>query len=467
MAKHTYKSINEFVTEIPKGSRDGMLVPARIYATDSMRGQIDKDRSVDQLVNVAMLPGIVSYALAMPDMHEGYGFPIGGVAAFDVDDGIISPGGVGYDINCGVRMLTSDISEQEIMPYLESLGVQIEQAVPNGVGKSGDIKFKGKDLDRMLEKGSKRAVELGYGTEEDLRRTESGGMLDKASADDVSDTAKNRGFDQLGTLGAGNHFIEVEAVDQIYDEKEAQRFNLTKGKIVVLVHTGSRGMGHQIATDYIKNMTGAAHKFKIELPDRELACAPFSSEEGQRYFRAMCAGANYAWANRQIITWELRRVFEKMFGPKHGALNVLYDVAHNIAKVEEHKTGKPGRRLVVHRKGATRSFPGDPVLIPGSMGTGSFLLVGQERSMQDTFGSSCHGAGRLMSRTQARRTVNGNELRERLNKSGIIVKAGSMSGLAEEAPEAYKNADEVVEVVDRCGIASKVAHFKPLLVIKG
>ncbi|MBI2012848.1 MAG: RtcB family protein [Candidatus Colwellbacteria bacterium] len=451
--------LNDYLWEIPRNYRSDMRVPARVYATEKMLDDILGDRSLEQLINVTTLPGIQKYALAMPDIHEGYGFPIGGVAAFDKEEGIISPGGIGYDINCGVRLLRSKLEIGDIKNRLSDLGQEIYRQVPSGVGKGGRLNLKGGDFDRVLENGAPEVVRMGYGKEEDLKHLESGGEIAEADAELVSHRAKARGADQLGTMGAGNHFVEVEAVEKIFDEEEAARLGLFKDQAVVLIHTGSRGLGHQVATDYIQTMVRALSKYNISLPDRELACAPFSSPEGQNYFRAMSAGANFAWANRQLITWEVREAWKNVFGVAGGDLEIVYDVAHNIAKIEND--------LVVHRKGATRSFFGQPVLIPGSMGTGSYLLVGQEGAIEQSFGSSCHGAGRRMSRSKAKRMIRGDELKDQLEAKGITVASGSMSGLAEEAPEAYKNVDEVVEVVHRAGIAKKVARFRPVAVVKG
>jgi tRNA-splicing ligase RtcB len=421
-----------------------------------------RDRSLDQLVNVATLPGIRRYAIAMPDVHEGYGFPIGGVAAIDAKDGVISPGGIGYDINCGVRLLRADATFAAIEPHLEKLANAIAREVPSGVGRGGRVKLKAADLDLVLRDGAARAVAMGHGTDADLRQIESMGRLDGADPDAVSPEARERGADQLGTIGSGNHFVEIDRVDTVYDEEEAARFGIAKDGIVVQIHTGSRGLGHQVATDSIRGMTKAMARYGIEIPDRELACAPLSSPEGQRYLRAMAAAANFAFANRQLITASIRRAWRAAFADD--ALPIVWDVAHNVAKVERYPdVGE----VVVHRKGATRAFPGQPVLIPGSMGTASYLLAGLEGAMRDTFGSSCHGAGRTMSRTKARTEIGVDELRSRLRRLGIVAVAGSTKGLVEEAPEAYKDVDAVIDVVARAGIAKKVARFRPVAVIKG
>lgn len=476
--KNNFKKVADYLWEIPKNYRSDMRVPARVYASEKMLQEILRDRSLEQLVNVATLPGIQKYALVMPDAHEGYGFPIGGVAAFEAKEGIISPGGIGYDINCGVRLLRSNKTYEEVRPHLEKLGRAIYREVPSGVGRGGRLNLKGKEFDAVLTRGVERVVEMGYGEKEDLERIESGGKLMEADAGLVSEHAKARGRDQLGTMGAGNHFVEVEAVETIFNEEAAKKFGIAKNQVCILIHTGSRGLGHQIATDYIRTMTQAMSKYGITLPDRELACAPFHSKEGQDYFRAMSCGANFAWANRELITWEVRKAWEDVFGKSQSAngkeLQIVYDVAHNIAKIEKYNANLRMNandankiEVVVHRKGATRAFPGQPVIIPGSMGTGSYLLLGQETAMRESFGSTCHGAGRRMSRTQAKRRIRGSELKQELEQQGIVIQAGSMSGLAEEAPEAYKDIDAVVEVVHGAGIAKRVARLRPIAVVKG
>jgi tRNA-splicing ligase RtcB (3'-phosphate/5'-hydroxy nucleic acid ligase) len=456
MRKQDLNRLDDFLWEIPRTYRDDMRVPGRVYTTERMLDQIVGDRSLEQLVNVTTLPGIQKYAIAMPDVHEGYGFPIGGVAAVDADDGVISPGGIGYDINCGVRMLRTRKTLAEVKPELRKIAHSIAREIPSGVGRGGPLKLKGSDLDRVLADGAKRAVELGYGDAADLDRIESGGRIPGADPAEVSADAKQRGHDQLGTIGSGNHFVEIDVVETVYDDDEAARLGIAHDAIVVQIHTGSRGLGHQVATDFIRRMMGAMPRYGIHLPDRELACAPIRSPEGESYLAAMSAAANFAFANRQIITAGIRRAWQE-------PLDIVYDVAHNIAKVEEHD----GRRLVVHRKGATRAFPGQPVLIPGSMGTASYLLAGLQGAMEQSFGSSCHGAGRLMSRTQAKKQIDGHELRQRLERMGIVAEAASTKGLVEEAPEAYKDVDAVVGVVAQAGIAKKVARLVPVAVIKG
>jgi tRNA-splicing ligase RtcB (3'-phosphate/5'-hydroxy nucleic acid ligase) len=464
--KRKFERISDVLWEIAPG--DGaMRVPARVWATESMLDSIVADRSLQQLMNVASLPGIRRYAIVMPDVHEGYGFPIGGVAAFDPEEGVISPGGIGYDINCGVRLLRSGLKLADAGPRLDELAEALWRAVPSGLGKGGRRKLGAGDFDEVLRLGAQRVVEMGHGKEADLERIESRGRIDDAEPSEVSAHARERARDQLGTMGGGNHFVEVEAVERIFDQQEATRLGLEPDGIVVLIHTGSRGLGHQVATDFLKVMSRAMVRYGITVADRELACAPFASPEGRRYFGAMSAAANFAWANRQMITDSVRRVWERIFGTAGGELEIVYDVAHNVAKLEEHEVDGRRERLLVHRKGATRAFPGQPVIIPGSMGTGSYVLVGREGAMRETFGSSCHGAGRRMSRTAAKRTIDGAELRRRLEEKGIAVRAGSTGGLVEEAPEAYKDVDEVVDVVDRGGIAAKVARLRPLAVVKG
>jgi tRNA-splicing ligase RtcB len=462
MRKQDLQRLDEFLWEIPRAYRGDMRVPGRVYTTERMLEQIVSDRSLEQLVNVATLPGIQKYAIAMPDVHEGYGFPIGGVAAVDAVDGVISPGGIGYDINCGVRLLRTRKMLADVQPALRKLAHSIAREIPSGVGRGGPLKLKGGDMDQILAGGAKRAVELGFGEEADLDRIESGGRIPGADPNKVTQDAKQRGHDQLGTIGSGNHFVEVDVVETVYDDEEAARLGLAHGGIVMQIHTGSRGLGHQVATDSIRRMMQAMPRYGLRLPDPQLACAPINSPDGEAYLAAMAAAANFAFANRQIITGGIRRAWHHEMGADE-PLDIVYDVAHNIAKVEEHD----GRRLVVHRKGATRAFPGQPVLIPGSMGTASYLLVGLPGAMEQSFGSSCHGAGRLMSRTQAKKQIDGNELRARLERMGIVAEAASTKGLVEEAPEAYKDVDAVVGVVAQAGIAKKVARLVPVAVIKG
>lgn len=458
------KKISDYLWEIPQTYRPDMRVPARIFASEQLLRETLGDRSLEQLVNVTTLPGIQVAAYAMPDIHEGYGFPIGGVAAMSTE-GIISPGGIGYDINCGVRMLVSDITFDQFTLKADKFGEALFRAVPSGVGASGHFKVEAAKLDAILEQGANWVIEEGYGDRGDGEFIESGGMLANADPLVVSQHAKDRGRNQLGTMGAGNHFVEVNTVEQIFEEKVAQTFRLFPNQIVILIHCGSRGLGHQVATDYIRIMLNSLSKYNITLPDRELAGAPFTSQEGQDYFKAMAAAANFAWVNRQLIAHQVGQVWQEIFG--QSKLSLLYDVSHNIAKLEEHNIDGHNTKVVVHRKGATRSFPNQPVLIPGSMGTASYVLVGTAKALELSFGSTCHGAGRRMSRHQAKEAIDGRRLKTDLDSQGIHVFAGSISGVAEEAPTAYKDIDEVVRVVDQAGLAKKIARLKPVLVVKG
>ena len=481
ISKEHIQQINEYLWEIPKSFRPQyMFVPARILASETLLDEIMEDRSLAQLVNVASLPGIKGASMVMPDVHEGYGFPIGGVAATAHPDGAISPGGIGYDINCGVRLMTSSLQRNEVEDQLELLSKEMYKHIPSGMGKGGQIVLSSREIHKVLKDGAEWAVAHGYGDEDDLRFMESNGKLDLADPRLVSERAKKRGKDQLGTIGSGNHFVEVDYVDEIYEDDIAKAFGLLKGQVVILIHTGSRGLGHQVATDYIKIIMSAMEKYGIKVPDRELACVPFGSPEGQNYFKAMCAAANFAWCNREIISWEARTAWKLVFGNEGGKLRLLYDVAHNIAKLEQHEIGGKSGLMIVHRKGATRAFgpgfselpaeyqeAGQPVIIPGSMGTCSYVLAGTEKSMTTTFGSCCHGAGRRLSRTAAKRQVNAPVLKEELLARGIFVEAGSFKGIAEEAPVAYKDVNEVVETVHASGIAKRVAKLRPMAVIKG
>jgi len=466
MRKSDLVRISDALWEIPRSYRGDMRVPARVFTSERMLDAIVGDRSLDQLVNVATLPGIRKWAVAMPDIHEGYGFPIGGVAAVNAEDGVISPGGIGYDINCGVRLLTTQNSFDELKDRIPKLVHSLAREIPSGVGRGGRLVMKHGELDRVLERGAQRMVELGHGDESDLERTESRGTIEPADPHIVSGAAKERGRDQLGTIGSGNHFVEIDVIDTVFDADDAVRFGLRPGQIVVLIHTGSRGLGHQVATDHLRAMAPAMKRYGIAMPDRELACVPIRSPEGESYLRAMAAAANFAFANRQLIAAGVRRVWQQELG-SNAAVATLYDIAHNIAKAEEHTIDGRPAKLIVHRKGATKAFPGQPVLIPGSMGTASYLLLGQEGAMRQSFGSSCHGAGRVMSRMRAKKEIDGHELRERLTKLGITAEAGSLKGLVEEAPEAYKDVDAVVDVVHRAGIAKKVVRLRPVAVVKG
>jgi len=469
------KRVGEVLWELDRTYRADMRVPVRLVADESLLDQVRRDRSLEQLVNVATLPGITRWAMGMPDMHEGYGFPVGGVAATRWPEGVISPGGIGFDINCGVRLLATDMRRADV-GSLERLVHELSRSIPTGYGRHGRIMLSDVEIDRVLTEGCAYVVrERGLGREEDLEHIESTGSLTDASAACVSERAKQRGRDQLGTLGGGNHFLEVQVVDAVYDPAAALAMGLREGDLTVLLHTGSRGLGHQVCTDHVRVMDAAHRRYGIELPDRQLACAPLGSKEGRDYFGAMCAAANFAWANRQVLTQTVRDAFVRILGPST-RLRVIYDVAHNIAKIET----LAGERVCVHRKGATRAFGpsstdlpaacrgiGQPVFIPGSMGTASFVMVGRDASSDVSFGSACHGAGRALSRTAAKHRVAGSALRRELEAAGIVVRCASNEELAEEAPLAYKDVERVVDVVARAGIAGKVARLRPLGVLKG
>lgn len=470
------KKLDDYRYLIPKSFQEGMKIEGLIYANDELIVAIEKDQTLTQVANVATLPGMVGRSLAMPDAHQGYGFAIGGVAAADREKGIVSAGGVGFDINCGVRLLASNILRDEIKPKLDALLNQLFRDIPCGTGKSGviDLSHHGQ-LDEVLKKGASWAVENGYGTLSDLDHIEERGTIVNADPKEVSDRAKQRGRNQLGTLGSGNHFVEIQYVKEIFDEEAANTFGLRLNQIVVMIHSGSRGLGHQVCTDYLEEMLEAMPRYGIKVVDRQLACVPIMSKEGQRYLKAMAAAANFAFANRQMMSHWTRQAFARVLG--HSELRLVYDVAHNIAKEETHSVGG---QVLVHRKGATRAFPkhrpeipndyfnvGQPVIIPGSMGTCSYVLVGTERAMAETFGSTCHGAGRAMSRHAAKRDTTAEELIYQLKEKGILVRGASKSGLTEEKPEAYKNVNAVVDVVHNAGIARKVAKMIPIGVIKG
>lgn len=477
VAQTDLKQVAPGIWEIPKQTRSGMRVPARIYINAAMLPSIMGDKSIEQLLNVATLPGIQGYALAMPDIHQGYGFPVGGVAAISTKDGVISPGGIGYDINCGVRLLCSPFQFDDLKPKISTLTHQLARSVPSGVGRGGALKLDAKELDKVLAGGVKWALKQGYAAESDIDATEEDGCFREADPDCVSAEAKKRGSDQLGTVGSGNHFVEIQRITAIGDRSTADRFGLFEGQVCIMIHTGSRGLGHQTCTDYVRLMNNSLSRYGIELPDRELACAPFSSDEGRRYLGAMAAAANFAWANRQLITYQVRDAFRYILKtPEANKLRLLYDVSHNIAKIETYR----GCECVVHRKGATRAFgpraaglsshyqsTGQPVIIPGSMGTSSYVLVGTDTAMAATFGSCCHGAGRAMSRMRAKKTLDYNQLLKQLSDKGIVVQGGSARGLLEEAPEAYKDVDSVVATVEETGIARIVAKLVPVGVIKG
>jgi tRNA-splicing ligase RtcB (3'-phosphate/5'-hydroxy nucleic acid ligase) len=465
------RRVDEVVWEVPASARPDMRVPARVFADEALFEAIARDGSLEQLENVATLPGVAGAALAMPDAHQGYGFPVGGVAATELPDGVVSPGGVGYDINCGVRLLALPLTANELGERKERLVHELSRAIPAGAGKKARRRAPA-DLETVLREGPSA-----WAGEDDLERTESGGCLPGAKPDSVSVRAKERGTGQLGTMGSGNHFVELQRVERVDDPETARVYGLSDDQVTVLIHSGSRGLGHQVCTDYVKRMEGAMGRHRIELPDRQLACAPASSPEGRDYLAAMAAAANFAWANRQAIADAVRSTVARILGGDAAAKTLqVYDVAHNVAKVERYD----GRELLVHRKGATRAFPagsadlpqlyrtaGQPVFIPGSMGTASYVLAGEPGSVERAFGSTCHGAGRTLSRTSARKRIGGAELRRELEARSIVVRSTSNKGLAEEAPFAYKDVDRVVEVVRRAGLARPVARLVPLGVVKG
>jgi len=460
-----------------------MLVDGLIFADDSLIEAITQDKSPEQVANVAFLPGIVNYSIAMPDIHWGYGFCIGGVAAMDPEEGgVISPGGVGYDINCGVRLLRTDIAHKDAQPRMEELVEQLFRDIPAGVGKGGAIKFKESELRRIMQQGSRYVVEQGFGWDSDVEMTEAHGCLEGADPDCVSQRAMNRGKDQCGTLGSGNHFMEVQVVEEIEDRQAASVMGLEEGMLTVMIHTGSRGLGHQVCDDALKTMRNVPAKYGIHLPDKQLSCAPLNSAEAEKYIGGMRSAANFAWANREILTHLARQSFAQVFGrpAERLGMHLIYDVAHNIAKFETYEINGRKRRLCVHRKGATRAFPpghrevpakyqaiGQPVIIPGDMGRYSYVLVGQPKAMEQSFGSTCHGAGRQMSRGAAIRASKGRDIRQEQLHRGVIARARSRTGLDEEMPEAYKDVTNVVNVLQKAGISRKVARLRPVGVIKG
>ncbi len=461
---------NDYTWEIAQDESLGMRVPGRIFLSDSLMRFLEP-AAIQQVTNVATLPGIVKWSLAMPDVHTGYGFPIGGVAAFDATEGIVSPGGVGFDINCGTRLLATSLTKPEVEPEIQTLTTKLYQAVPAGLGSKGSLRFPQKELDQVFINGAKWAVNNGYGDAGDLTHCESNGCLDGANVSNVSPLAKKRGTPQLGSLGSGNHFLEVQFVDQVYEEREASLFGLREGSVCVMLHSGSRGAGHQICTDYLKTFQKASKEYDIRLPDRQLACVPADSRDGRAYLSAMAAAANYAWANRQIMSHQVRDVIEREFSTDVG---LVYDVAHNIAKLETHRVDDEQTQVYVHRKGATRAFDKDesygvaqPVLIPGSMGTASYVLCGTKKAMQLTFGSTCHGAGRVMSRKAAKSQLTWQGVTDRLRQKHVTIKTDDLSAVPEEAPEAYKPIDEVIKVVSALGISKVVARLVPMGVVKG
>jgi tRNA-splicing ligase RtcB len=474
------KKIDECRWMVPQTG--GMKVPGIIYSSERLITEMGADESPKQVANVAHLPGIVKYSLAMPDMHWGYGFPIGGVAAFDLRDGIISPGGVGYDINCGCRLVTTRLVYEDVRERVRDLVGALFRDIPSGVGSKGDLKLSQKEEKKVLIEGSKWAVDNGYGTQEDLETTEDRGAIVGADPEVVSARALERGREQLGTLGSGNHFLEIEVVEKVFDAAAASAFGLEEGQIAVLIHSGSRGLGYQVCDDYLARMVKHLGELEVPLPDRQLACAYLDSPRGKEYLSAMACAANYAWANRQMLMHWTREIFEQVLkkGPRDLGMRLLYDVCHNIAKIETCVVDGKEMQLCVHRKGATRAFPpghpdlparyhkvGQPVLIPGDMGTGSYVLAGTEKAFAETFGSTCHGAGRLMSRTQATKASRGRSIAREMADKGIIIMASGKGTLHEEIPEAYKNLDEVVDVVHKAGISKKVAKLRALGCIKG
>ncbi len=483
MSTKALRKIDPYRWEVPIGYKEGMRVPGIIYADDALMRAIREDQSIEQVANVACLPGIVKASIAMPDIHWGYGFPIGGVAAMRTPDGVISPGGVGFDINCGVRLLRTDLTEDEVRPKLDELVARLFSNVPSGVGSEGRVRLYGNEVLDVMRTGGRWAVEHGMGDADDLEVTEEQGALAGADPEIVSLRARQRGAPQLGTLGSGNHFLEVGVVEEIYDEPVAAAMGIHQpGQVTVLIHCGSRGLGHQVCDDFLKEMDAAAKRYGIELPDRQLACAPLSSTEGREYMTALACAANFAWANRQCIAHWTRESFEQVFGKswREMGMRQVYDVAHNIAKIEQHVVEGKRMTLCVHRKGATRSFPpghkdtplryrdvGQPVLIPGDMGRYSYLAVGTAAAMDETFGSTCHGAGRMMSRSGAKRELKGHDVAAELRARGIVVKSMSRVGLLEEASMAYKDVADVMAVAHQAGISKKVARMRPMGVVKG
>jgi len=482
MSSTAPRKIGENQYQIDADSNLGMKVPVRIYADEPLMQKMLSDRTIMQARNVASIPGIVGHSVVLPDGHEGYGFPVGGVAAMDAEEGMISPGGVGYDINCGVRLLRSNLTESVVRSKLKELVTDLFSSIPSGVGSKGAVKLTHSELDEVLVKGVNWAIDHGYGSSDDSDVCEENGQIANADPNKVSDKARKRGAPQLGSLGSGNHFLEVQKVAEIHDEEAAKRMGIEEGTITILIHCGSRGFGHQVCSDYLRVSEQAMEKYDINLPDRELACVPNNSEEGESYRKAMFSALNFAWSNRQMLTHWTRNSFQRVFNQSESDLDMklVYDVAHNIAKVEKHKVDGSDRNLVVHRKGATRAFPanrneipskyrdlGQPVLVPGSMGTASWILLGQPNSMNLSFGSTAHGAGRTMSRSKARRNFTEDSVKKSLNEKGIFIKALTRDGVVEETPQAYKDVDSVVNVSHNLGIATKVAKLVPIGVIKG
>jgi tRNA-splicing ligase RtcB (3'-phosphate/5'-hydroxy nucleic acid ligase) len=461
--------VGPYLWRIPREARPGMRVPALVVADESLMAAIRTDASLEQIANGATLPGIVRAALAMPDIHQGYGLPVGGVVATDAAHGVVSPGAIGFDINCGVRLLSTELDAADVAPRVRDLIDGLYAAIPTGVGARGCVGLTERELTAVLEDGAAWAVGHGHGEPADLMSIESGGRLEGARSDAVSAHARERGLRQLGSLGSGNHFLELQVVDEVHDAAAAARLGVRAGQLTVMIHTGSRGLGHQVCTDYLKVTGAALRRFGISVPDRQLACAPTDSPEAADYLGAMRAAANFAFANRQVLAHTARQVLERVLGCGSAGLGlgVVYDVAHNIAKEEEYEIEGRRRRLLVHRKGATRAFPGQPVIVPGDMGRYSYLLLGTEQAMRETFGSTCHGAGRRLSRTAAVKAARGRRIDAELASRGIVARATGRDALAEEMPEAYKDVREVVDVVHSFGISTRVARLRPLGVIKG
>ena len=482
---HRVRKINDLEFQIEKDVSKGMRVPVKIYANDDLISKMVIDRTIDQAVNVSTLPGVTKHVVVLPDGHEGYGFPVGGVAATDLEEGVISPGGVGYDINCGVRLLRTSLNEKDIKPKIKDLLNELFRSIPSGLGSKGTVKLTKSDLDELLVEGVEWAIEHGYGWKEDAEVCEEGGKMVGADTASVSEIARKRGAPQLGSLGSCNHFLEIQKVNKIFDERAAKAMGINhEGQLTVLIHCGSRGFGHQVCSDYLRISEIALRKYGMKIVDRELACVPNNSSEGESYRKAMYSALNFAWSNRQMITHWTRKTFEKVFGMSEQEMDMklVYDVSHNIAKVERHKVDNDGemRNLVVHRKGATRAFPagmnqipneyrsiGQPVIIPGSMGTASWILLGNKKSLDLSFGSTAHGAGRTMSRSAAKRTYTVEDVRHGLESKGIYVKALTKEGVVEETPDAYKDVDSVANVSDSLGIATKVVRLIPIGVMKG
>ncbi|MBW9220884.1 RtcB family protein [Methanothermococcus sp. SCGC AD-155-M21] len=479
--KETLIKIDENIWELPKSYNNKMIVPGRLYLNDELVNQMEED-VLEQVANVASLPGIQKYSLAMPDCHYGYGFCIGGVAAFDESLGVISPGGVGFDINCGVRLLKTNLKREEIQPKIKELINKLFKNIPSGLGSKGKVKITKREIDEVLEEGVNWAIDNNYGWDSDPKYIEEKGCIKEADASLVSDNAKKRGLPQLGSLGSGNHFLEIQYVSEIFDENASKVYGVEKDQVLIMIHSGSRGLGHQICSDYLRYMEKAAKKYNISLPDRQLACAPITSEEGIKYYKAMNCGANYAWTNRQLMTHWVRESFEEVFKTpaEDMEMNIIYDVAHNIAKREKHKVNGKLKNLMVHRKGSTRSFGpncedipnkyekiGQPVILPGDMGTASYLMHGTDRAMEETFGSTAHGAGRVLSRIKALKLHNSEEIKSNLEKIGIYVMADSKAVIAEECSEAYKNIEVIADIIHNSQISLKVCKIKPMGVIKG